>query len=95
MKILHLNLKKEYFLDIKSQNKPFEFRLKTPYWKKRLIGKHYDEVHFKLGYPGAEDNSRIIKREYLGFENQEINHKHFGKDEVEVFAILTTGRFIV
>lgn len=94
MKILHLNLKKEYFFGIKNGDKPFEFRLNNPYWQKRLIDRDYEQVWFKLGYPKADDKEKIVKREYLGFERQDISHKHFGEDEVGVFAIYTNGKDI-
>lgn len=96
MKILHLNLKKEYFNDIKNGHKPFEYREYTGHWEKRLVDKVYDEVHFKLGYPKASDSSKIIKRKYIGYELRDIRHKHFGNEnpsskQIKVFAILTNG----
>ena len=96
MKILHLNLKKEYFDDIKNKRKLFEYREDNEYWRKRLVNVDYDEVHFKLGYPKSDDTSRIIKRKYLGYEPRAIRHKHFGNTgatdkQIEVFAIWTNG----
>lgn len=95
-KILHLNLKKEYFEDIKNGNKLFEFREYNEYWTKRLENKEYDEVHFKLGYPKKDDEEKIIIRKYLGYEFRDIRHKHFGNDnpsckQIKVFAIFTNG----
>lgn len=88
--ILHLNLKAEYFNEIKNGIKSFEYRLKNKHWSKKLINRHYDEVHFKLGYPSKDDNRRIIKMPYKGYEVQTITHKHFGSKPVEVFAIYST-----
>ena len=85
--ILHLNLKGEYFDAIKSRNKPFEYRLKNEYWSKKLVGRHYDKVHFKSGYPKKDDADKIIILPYNGYEIQTITHKHFGEEPVEVFAI--------
>ncbi|EAQ5647929.1 ASCH domain-containing protein, partial [Salmonella enterica] len=52
-RILHLPVKKIYFDQIKSGEKPDEYRLVTDYWIKRLEGREYDEVHVKCGYPKA------------------------------------------
>jgi len=90
MKILHLNLKKEYFNEIKDNKKHFEYRLYNDYWIKRLVNKHYDEVHFKLGYPKNNEGDKIIKCKYFGYEIQEINHTHFSDlfcDKIKVFVI--------
>lgn len=89
MKILYLNLKREYFEDIKNNIKPFEFRLKNDYWTKRLVNREYDEVWFKLGYPSSNEENKIIKRKYLGYEEQNIVHKIFDYKPTLVFAIYT------
>ncbi|WP_256715418.1 hypothetical protein [Salmonella enterica] len=47
-RILHLPVKKIYFDQIKSGEKPDEYRLVTDYWIKRLEGREYDEVHVAL-----------------------------------------------
>ena len=91
LKILHLNLKGEYFDDIKDGIKPFEFRKRNDYWLKRLVGKDYDEVHLKRGYPKSDDTDKIIKCVYIGFEIQTITHKHFNGLPTSVYAIHTTG----
>ena len=87
MKTLILNLKSEYFEDIKNGNKFYEYRLYNDYWKKRLINKHYDLVSFRKGYPKSDDISRIIILPYKGYLVKTIIHKHFGDSPVEVFAI--------
>lgn len=86
-RVLHISIKREYFEQIKDGSKLFEYRDQTAYWAKRLVGRDYDEVHFKLGYPKANDFSRIEVRPYRGFERQTIVHKHFGNTETDVFAI--------
>lgn len=96
--IFHVN--REYFNEIKSGKKNYEYRLYNDYWKKRLVNRKYDEVHFNLGYPKKDDNSKIIKRKYLGWELRGIRHKHFGNigatdKQVDVFAILTNGDEII
>jgi len=86
-RILHLPIKAEYFYGIKAGTKHWEYRLQTDYWKKRLVGRVYDEIHFKLGYPPANDHDRILVRPWRGFETKLIEHKHFGAGERHVFAI--------
>ena len=96
MKVLHLNLKKEYFDAIKSGEKEFEYREYNKYWTKRLCQVHYDEVHFKCGYPKKDDHEKIIIRKYVGYVLRDIRHKHFGNEnlsdpQIKVFAIYTSG----
>ena len=83
---LHLNLKAEYFDQIKSGEKSFEYRLITPYWEKRLRCK-FEGVVIKKGYPARGDTSREIERPWRGCERTEITHPHFGTSQVAVFAI--------
>lgn len=87
MKTLHLNLKAEYFDQIKAGEKIEEFRLCTPFWTKRLIGTHYDNILVKRGYPKNDDVERVIERPWLGFSVKMITHPHFGHEPVQVFAI--------
>lgn len=84
---LHLNLMAEYFESIRSGEKQFEYRLQSPFWSRRLVGRTFDGILIKNGYPKAEDTSRIIERPWLGFTMQTITHPHFGASPVEVFAI--------
>lgn len=89
---LHLNLKKEYFEEIKSGVKKFEYRLYNDYWKKRLVKRQYDKLYIKCGYPKKDDKDKILEFPYMGYELQIIEHKHFNRDgiiniPVEVFAI--------
>ena len=86
LRVLRLNLKREYWEDIRDGKKPEEFRLQTPYWEKRLSSS-YDEIHLLWGYPKKYDESRIIRRVYRGYTVKTITHKHFGDMPVSVFAI--------
>ncbi len=61
MKILTLNLNKEYFDEILSGNKKEEYREVKEYWTKRLKQK-YDRIVIKCGYPKSEDISQKQKR---------------------------------
>lgn len=87
MKNLNLNLKKIYFDEIKNGTKEFEYRLVTPYWKKRLENKEYDQIIIKCGYPKKGDLDKEVIRLWKGYEIQKLRHIHFGENEVEVFAI--------
>lgn len=84
---LTLNLKKEYFEEIKAGTKKEEYRLCTPYWKKRIEGKFFDKVIVKLGYPKSTEKEKILIFHWNGYEKKKIKHKHFGTSEVEVYAI--------
>lgn len=84
---LHLNLKAEYFDQIKSGVKLHEFRLQTDYWARRLMGRSFDGIVLKKGYPKSGDLDRTIERPWRGFERKVITHPHFGADAVPVFAI--------
>ena len=85
--VLHLNLKSEYFYQIKNGEKKAEYRLKNLYWRKRLVGRDYDHILVKLGYPKNGDSERILKFPWLGYSEETILHKHFGSRPVQVFAI--------
>lgn len=85
--ILHLNLKKQYFDEIKYGNKTQEFRLYNDFWKKRLLNRSYRIIQIKLGYPKSNDYNRIEARPYRGYQLKTITHPHFGPDPVDVFAI--------
>jgi hypothetical protein len=84
---LVLNLKGEYFDQIKAGTKPEEYRLVNDYWRKKLIGKKYDSVVLKYGYPRRDDTTRRLVLPWKGYTVKVITHPHFGKDPVEVFAI--------
>ena len=91
MKILHLNLKRKWFEDVKNGLKPEEFRLVSDYWKKRLEGKDYDLIYVKLGYPAKDDWSRILIFKWKGYRTIEIAHQEFD-GKAKVYAINLTER---
>ena len=91
MKILTLNLKREYFEQIKSGIKTEEYRLCTPYWSKRLEGKTFDKIIIKLGYPKNDEIEKIMEFPWRGYKKKKITHKHFGSDPVKVYAIKVGG----
>ena len=87
MKTLVLPVKGIYFDQIKAGTKTEEFRLCTPYWRKRLEGRTYDQVTLTLGYPARDDAERRLTFPWRGYAVKTITHEHFGPEQVEVFAI--------
>lgn len=92
MRTLYLSLKAEYFEAIKAGTKLEEYRLVTPYWSKRLVGRTYDVIVLTKGYPKREDKARRIVCAWNGYAVVMITHKHFGPDPVQVFAIDVSGK---
>lgn len=84
---LQLAVNGEYFDQMKSGEKKFEYRLLNDYWRKRLVNREYDRLIITRGYPRADDSGRRIDVPYQGYKVQSIIHKHFGPDPVNVFAI--------
>jgi hypothetical protein len=92
MTTLILPLKRKWFDQIRAGTKPLEFRLKTDYWTKRLVGKSYDRVAFTLGYPKRNernDMERRIEAPYRGYVETTVVSEEWGNVPQEVFAILT------
>lgn len=85
--ILTLAVKGIYFDQMKAGDKLFEYRLRTPYWRKRLEGRTYHQVCVTRGYPSASDTERRLIVKWSGYEEQTLTHEFFGPDPVEVFAI--------
>jgi hypothetical protein len=89
---LTIPLKAVYFAQIAAGTKPYEYRLRTDYWSKRLEGRTYRNVVLTRGYPkggGVEGVTRLT-RDWRGFRVETIQHEHFGPEPVEVFAIDVT-----
>lgn len=84
---LQLAVNGEYFDQMKSGEKKFEYRLLNDYWRKRLVNREYDRLIITRGYPRTDDSDRRIDVPYQGYKVQSIIHKHFGPDPVNVFAI--------
>ena len=84
---LILPLKRKYFEAIRDSKKTEEYRLCTPYWRKRLEGREYDRIVLTLGYPARDDHARRIVRPWRGYTIKTITHPHFGPDPVHVYAI--------
>ena len=84
MNTLFVTIKRTYFDQILSGEKKKEFRLQTPYWEKKLIGRKYDIIIFQAGYSKTAPRMTV---EYLGYRKQKIQHEFFGSEKVSVFAI--------
>ena len=76
-----------YFDQIKAGTKVEEFRLRTPFWTRRLAGRSYDRIVLTRGYPARDDHERRLVLPWRGLRETTITHPHFGPDPVEVFAI--------
>lgn len=87
MKTLTLPLKREYFEAIRDGTKTEEYRLRKPYWCKRLEGQSFDRIVLTLAYPAKTDTASRLERPWRGFTVKSITHPHFGPQPVEVFAI--------
>jgi hypothetical protein len=87
MSTLVLNLKSEYFDAIRDGSKLEEFRLRTPYWEKRIKGKSYDTVIIRKGYPKTGDADREILLPWRGYREISLEHPHFGSGAKDVYAI--------
>lgn len=86
MKVLILPLKAIYFDQIKAGVKVEEFRLCTPYWRKRLENRSYDFVTVTKGYPSRDDLERRMTFPWRGYVEKTIQHEFFGVEPVHVFA---------
>lgn len=91
LNILTLRLKAVYFHDIANEVKPWEYRLATPYWQKRIAGRQYDYVLLTLGYPPRSNLDHQMLKPWRGYVEQPLVHPHFGSDTVDVFAIDVTA----
>ena len=89
MTVLYLPLKAEYFDAIKAGTKTEEYRLYTPYWRKRLVDSfaRFTAIELMRGYPAADDQARRLRRPWRGYAIKTITHPHFGPDPVQVFSI--------
>lgn len=87
MRILRLNLKRKWWEQIRDGEKTVELRLATDYWRKRLVGQVYDEIHLCLGYPKAGDVDKVLRRKWRMIAKETVIHPEFGPNPVDVFVI--------
>lgn len=86
---LTLNLNGVYFDQILAGEKVEEYRLRSGFWNKRILGRHYDKIVLLRGYPkggGVEGKTRL-ELPWRGWKFDTIVHEHFGPDPVTVYAI--------
>jgi hypothetical protein len=62
---LYLTLHRRWFDEIAVGTKTEEYRAITPYWQRRIVGRQYDEVHFRNGY---RQDSPFMRVEYQGWK---------------------------
>ena len=68
---------RKYFDAILSGSKTIEYRDITPYWSKRLEGKHYDVIKFRNGYAKVAPEMIV---QYKGIDIDEGKYAiHLGK----------------
>ena len=76
-KVLSLTLHRQWFEAIVAGKKKTEYRANKAYWRKRLEGIEYQEIHFRNGYA---TNAPFARVEYKGL-------RKFGKGRGSYFAI--------
>ena len=86
-RILHLHLKRTWWQQIRDGIKTTELRRVTDYWRRRLVGQVYDEIHLHCGYPKKGDTSRTLRRYWRGHFTVTVKHEEFGGEPTEVFCI--------
>ena len=72
----------EYFDQIKAGTKTEEYRLCTPYWKKRME-QYYDRLILTRGYPKKTDTEKRMEFKWQGSAIRTITHPHFGRRNAE------------
>lgn len=88
MSTLTLPMKGAYFDQIKAGSKPFEYRLRTPYWDKRMAKAPFRRLVLTRGYPKAGDAERRMVLPWRGYVFDTLTHEHFGPYPVEVYCII-------
>ena len=68
MRVLHLNLYRKYFDAILNGIKTIEYRDITPYWSRRLEGKHSDVIKFRNGYAKVAPEM-VVEYKGMGIDN--------------------------
>lgn len=80
-KVLYLTLYRIWFDCIAAGWKRKEFRVDSEYWRRRLIGKNYDEIHFTNGYGKT--------RPWMRFEFGSLGH-----DNEKGLLVIHLGRML-
>jgi hypothetical protein len=90
---LMLNLKREYFEQIKAGIKKREYREYT-YWAPRILPRvpYLKFVRICMGYPRLDETEKILLFPWNGYEIEEISHPVYENHTVKVISIITEGR---
>lgn len=77
-KILHLILYKQWFDEILSGKKKFEYREMNPFWTKKLFDENnqpipYEEIRFRNGY---RKDARVMRVEFMGVIPEPQNNRY-------------------
>jgi len=92
-KILRISVKGQYFKEMAAGEKPWEYRLITPYWNTRLVGRTYHSITVCWGFPKKDDASRHLHFKWNGYKIlKEFQHDEFGPKKLMVFAINVSER---
>lgn len=59
-RILHLTLKRKWFIEIAMGYKTIEYREFKSYWIPRLLNRTFDQVHFRNGYRPDSPFMRVV-----------------------------------
>lgn len=93
LKSLSLNVKGQWFEQVKSGEKTEEYREVTPYWTRRLEGKEFKDIKYKYGYPVSTATSRILTLPWRGYRIiKGLIHPHFNNVPTDVYAIKLENR---
>lgn len=84
---LVLRLKAKWWDQIAAGVKSIELRRATEYWRLRLAGRQYDEIHLWRGYPPGDRVDMLLRRRWVSALARTVTHPEFGPDPVEVFEI--------
>ena len=91
MRVLHLVMKGVYFDQIRDGLKRDEYRLRSPYWRKRIEGKTFGRIDLSRGYAPKHCQDRHLSLTWRGYDVRMISHPQFGPHAVEVYAIRVRG----
>jgi hypothetical protein len=90
-RVLTVVMRGRWFDAIRDGSKTEEFRLCTPYWRRRLIDEPPDVLTLTRGYARRGDASRRLTLAWRGVRVTTIRHPEFGPRRVRVYAIDVTG----
>jgi len=91
-RILTLRLTTGWWQQIQQRQKSAELRINSPFYRRLLIGREYDEIHLWLGYPPKTDTSKRMRFAWRGVVDlPQVIHPHFGPAPVDLLSIDLTA----